>query len=60
MIGKIKMELCKFNAELHDFELKIDNINSDIENKKAHLALIEDTRQYIGGLLHTQVEPEGE
>ena len=60
LIGKIKMELCKFNAELHDFELKIDNINSDIENKKAHLALIEDTRQYIGGLLHTQVEPEGE
>ena len=60
MIGKIKMELCKFNAELHDFELKIEEINKDIKNKKSHLRLIESTREYIGGLLHTQVKTEDE
>lgn len=60
LIGKIKMELCKFNAELHDFELKIEEINKDIKNKKSHLRLIESTREYIGGLLHTQVNTEDE
>lgn len=60
LIGKIKMELCKFNAELHDFELKIEEINQDIKNKKSHLELIESTNQYIGGLLKAQTESEGE
>lgn len=60
LIGKIKMELCKFNSELHDFELKIEEINNDIKNKKSHLRLIQDTREYIGGLLNTQVESEDE
>ena len=58
LISKIKMELCKFNAELHEFELKIEAINLDIQNKKAHLALIKDTREYISGLLGTQSEAE--
>ena len=60
LIGKIKMELCKFNAELHDFELKIEAINKDIQNKKSHLELIERTRQYIGELLKAQTGAEDE
>ena len=54
------MELCKFNAELHEFELKIEDINNDINYKKSHLTMIKNTREYIGGLLHKQVKAEDE
>ena len=60
LVGKIKTELCKFNAELHEFEIKITELNDDIQNKKAHMELIELTRKYIAGLLKVQNAAEGE
>ena len=63
-LDDLRYELELKNAEIDELSMelqeKIEEINKDIKNKKSHLRLIESTREYIGGLLHTQVKTEDE
>ena len=56
LIASIKSKLCTFNADLHDWEVKIGELNQIIEEKKKHLKLLEDTKDYVCHLLEIQAE----
>ena len=54
LISCIKMQLCTFNSELHEMELKIEELNKIIAEKKADLELLNKTRDHITNLLEIQ------
>lgn len=56
LVASIKTKLCTFNTDLHDWEVKIGELNQIIEEKKKHLKLLEDTKDYVCRLLEIQTE----
>ena len=56
LIASIKTKLCTFNTDLHDWEVKIGELNQIIEEKKKHLKLLEETKDYVCRLLEIQAE----
>lgn len=56
LVASIKTKLCTFNTDLHDWEVKIGELNQIIEEKKKHLKLLEDTKDYVCRLLEIQAE----
>lgn len=54
LVSSIKTKLCTFNTDLHDWEIKIEELNRIIEEKKKHLKLLEDTKKYVCHLLVIQ------
>lgn len=56
LVASIKTELCTFNTDLHDWEVKIGELNQIIAEKRKHLKLLEDTKDYVCRLLEIQTE----
>ena len=56
LVASIKTKLCTFNTDLHDWEVKIGELNQIIEEKKKHLKLLEETKDYVCRLLEIQAE----
>lgn len=56
LVASIKTELCIFNTDLHDLAVKIGELSRVIEEKKKHLKLLEDTKDYVCRLLEIQSE----
>ena len=54
LVTELTQEICKFNAELNDYRIKIDTLKKDIEERKASMKLLMDTEMYVLKLLGVQ------
>ena len=54
LVSELTREICKFNAELNDYRIKIDTLKQDIEERKASMKLLTDTEEYVLKLLGVQ------
>ena len=54
LISTLIEELCKFNADLSTYKMKIEEINADIESKKECEKLLVDNKRDIDHLLNIQ------
>ena len=54
LVAELTQEICKFNADLNDYRIKIDTLKKDIEERKASMKLLMDTEMYVLKLLGVQ------
>lgn len=54
LVDRLTREICKFNAELNDYRIKIENLEQDIETKKESRKLLAATEEYVSKLLGVQ------
>lgn len=54
LVDKLTREICKFNAELNDYRIRIENLEQDIETKKESMKLLAATEEYVSKLLGIQ------